>query len=167
MNRIRTSTWIALAAVLALGLALGTVAARSMFNDDDTPVAAEDGDLAAGGGTRLGFTLNDARLDLAEKLGISPDTIELVSLTHAGWGGCLGIEVEGQACTAQFIPGLVAIMKADGKDYRYHFGDDRFIATDFVEGTAIDGLPVDDELKLNVDHLMDGAPDSWQQVEAR
>jgi hypothetical protein len=164
MNRISSkSTWIVMAAVLALALAVGTVAARSMFNDDAIP--ASDGDLA--GGTRLGFTLNDARLNLAERLGISPDGIKLVSLTHAGWDGCLGVEVEDQVCTMQFIPGLIAIIEADGKDYRYHFGDDRFIATDFVEGTAVDGVPVDEDMQLNVDQLLDGAPDSWKKVSAR
>ncbi len=115
------------------------------YNGNDEPIGHVPGVPAPPVAAYSGF--HQARLDLAERLGIDPARIELTSIQHAGFDGCLGIEVEGQACTQQLISATVALFQAEGETYRYHIGGEQIIATDFVDGEVTDGVPLDDELR--------------------
>ena len=92
--------------------------------------------------------LHAARLDLAQRLQIEPADVTLRSIRPAGFDGCLGVYRPDEACTEQFIGGYIAIFEANGSEYRYHFGGERFEAADFQPaGTRIeDGLDVPKEI---------------------
>lgn len=59
--------------------------------------------------------------DLADRSGISPDQIILVSQEETEWpDGCLGIHRPGIMCTQAIVPGFRIILEADGVQYEYH-----------------------------------------------
>jgi hypothetical protein len=102
-----------------------------------------------------GEPIVDARHDLAERLGIDVSVINLISLRHAGFNGCLGVALPQMACTDQFIGGYIAIFGVEGEEYRYHFGGGLFVATGFVEGAQIeDGLEVEPELQYDFNRAL-------------
>jgi hypothetical protein len=140
--------------------AIGLVGAVAAFGNDDT-TRTPDGDggnepvTGSPGTVAPNYDgLHKARLDLAERLGIDPKKIVLRSISHEGWDGCLGIYVEGQACTMIFVGGTVAIFDVDGDSYRYHIAGDQIVATDFVEGEIVDGMPLDAELRPDTNALL-------------
>jgi hypothetical protein len=93
--------------------------------------------------------LHAARLDLAQRLQLDPLEVRLRRLQHAGWDGCLGVKVEGQACTTIFIGGFIAWFEASGREYRYHLGGGRFVAASFAQGAIEDGAPVPPEIRAD------------------
>ncbi len=62
-----------------------------------------------------------ARADLAQRLSIDPDTIQLISVEHVDWpDGCMGIETPGVACIMVITPGYKVVLEAGGQQYEYH-----------------------------------------------
>ena len=62
-----------------------------------------------------------ARADLAERLQIDPDTINLVRVEAVEWpDGCLGVQTPGIMCTMVITPGYRVILEAGGQQYEYH-----------------------------------------------
>ena len=117
----------------------------------DKPIGATPGGPTV---TTSASPLHEARLDLAKRLNLDPQKVALKELKEAGWDGCLGVEVPGQACTMIFMGGYIGFFEANGKRYRYHFGGRQFVATDFVNGTARDGSPVPPELMPDFSALL-------------
>lgn len=99
--------------------------------------------------------LHDARLDLAERLDLGPLEIDLVSIRPAGFDGCLGVRDPNQACTEQFIGGYIAMYEANGQQYRYHFGGDRFVYADPAKQVD-DGLEVPPEIAPDLNRQLAG-----------
>lgn len=139
---------------LALGAlgAVGIVATVAALDDGDdtgnTPIAPGEptpGDPNGGVGDEA-TALHEARLDLARRLGVDPETLRLTSIRDAGFDGCLGVVVDNGVCTEIFIAGAIATFEPEdgSKSYRYHIGGGRFIATDFQDGRVNDGLPAGD-----------------------
>lgn len=94
--------------------------------------------------------LHAARLDLAQRLRVSPVDVRLSRLQHAGWDGCLGVKEEREACTMVFIGGLIAWFQVGGEEYRYHIGGHRYVAASFGTGTVEDGAPVPADIRADV-----------------
>ncbi len=62
-----------------------------------------------------------ARADLAQRLSIDPDTIQLISVEHVYWpDGCMGIQTPGVACAMVITPGYKVVLEAGGQQYEYH-----------------------------------------------
>jgi hypothetical protein len=99
--------------------------------------------------------LHDARLDLADRLDIAPLEIDLVSIRSAGFDGCLGVREPDTACTDQFIGGYIAMYEANGQQYRYHFGGERFVYADPAKQID-DGLDVEPELAPDLNRQLAG-----------
>src|SRR5690606_7604484 len=74
----------------------------------------------------------------------------------AGWDGCLGIIDPAATCLQMYLVGVIANFEAVGQAYRYHVGDDRFVATDFVDQyvTFTDGGPVEHDLAPDNDEIL-------------
>lgn len=147
---------IAAGVIVAIALVAGVAAFASGGGDtpvnDDEPVDSGDGAAVPDAPPHL---LHDARLDLAGRLDLDPlADVQLASLEVAGWDGCLGVYEPDTACTEQFIAGAIAHFEAEGERYRYHLGDGRFIATDFVEGDVQDGMDVQSELRPDTVAMM-------------
>jgi hypothetical protein len=78
----------------------------------------------------------EIREDLAGRLGVDVSEVGVLSFRLVTWpDGCLGVINPAATCIAALTDGYLAFLGApDGKAYRYHGGDDRFIAVDFEEG---------------------------------
>lgn len=62
---------------------------------------------------------------LSDNLGISEDSISLVSTEAKEWpDGCLGIPEEGLMCTQAITPGFEIILEADGREVEYRTNED-------------------------------------------
>jgi len=62
-----------------------------------------------------------ARGDLAQRLKIDPDTIQLVSVEHVDWpDACMGIQQPGVMCAQVITSGYKVILEANGQQYEYH-----------------------------------------------
>lgn len=131
--------------LLAMSL-LAACSARADRSGQNEPVSATPAPPSAPGESPL----HAARLDLAQRLNVSPLDVHLTRLQHAGWDGCLGVKVEGRACTMLFIGGLIAWFDVGGKEYRYHIGGAQFVAASFADGTLEDGAPVPPEIRADL-----------------
>ena len=62
-----------------------------------------------------------AKNDLAARLHVPANQIELVNLVEVTWDdACLGANVSGFACAQVTTPGYVLSLRANGKTYIYH-----------------------------------------------
>lgn len=66
-----------------------------------------------------------ARFDLATRLDIEPDAIELAEARAVTWrNGALGCPQEGAMYTQALVEGFYVRLVVDGQDYPYHAGRD-------------------------------------------
>ena len=150
--------FVALAATAALAAACG---------EDDDEVNGGNGATATPSDTPVTATpaqpddtsrsvLHEARIDLAQRLETSPLALDVTSLQHAGWDGCLGLYQEGVACTEQFIGGYIALFRRAEATapFRYHVGGVRFVAVDFEDGEIDDGMAVPPELQVDFNEVL-------------
>jgi hypothetical protein len=84
---------------------------------------------------KLAAIQEQLRIDLAERLGIDIDEVGIVSFRNVTWpDGCLGVIDPAALCLAALTPGYLAFLSGpDGMVYRYHGGNDTFIAVDFED----------------------------------
>jgi hypothetical protein len=69
---------------------------------------------------------NQAKADLAQKLSIQPDQVELVGISFVSWpDSSLGCPKPGMAYAQVMVDGLRIRLKAGGKSYEYHSGGSR------------------------------------------
>ena len=73
---------------------------------------------------------------LATGLGISPELVQVVSVTEKEWSnGCLGLPKEGEICTEALVPGYEVKLSAQGVTYTYR--TDKTVNIVRVDKTAI------------------------------
>ncbi len=138
------------AASLVLAAILAALLVACSGRDDASPATATPG--GPGGGH---LPLHEARTDLARRLDIPALDVEVRELRHAGWDGCAGVGLPGQACRELFGAGLIASFRAAGKDYRYHIFAGDIYATDFIKGATVsDGSPLPPELRQDLDAIL-------------
>jgi len=66
-----------------------------------------------------------ARLDLAERLGVDPEELEVVSAEEVTWpDGSLGCPEPGMSYTQSLVDGSKVVLGHDDRVYVYHAGDD-------------------------------------------
>jgi len=113
------------------------------------PIAGDDGQGSGGdAGGRIKEPRQAMREDLAEKLGVDVDDVEIEDFDEVIWpDGCVGVYRHDALCTQALVDGWLAFLKVDGDDteYRYHGTyDGGFIAVweldpdDFRLGEPID-----------------------------
>lgn len=72
---------------------------------------------------RLGAS---AAADLAERLGIDPEAVAVVSIDEVTWpDSSLGCPQKGMMYTQVLTPGIRIVLEANGLQYRYHAGNSR------------------------------------------
>ncbi len=78
-----------------------------------------------------------ARGDLALRTRGDVEQVSTTAITPVDFPDtCLGFLPDGgAACAERVVAGAVVILKAGGKDYRYHVGDVGVVATDFEKGS--------------------------------
>jgi len=75
-----------------------------------------------------GTVVDQARADLASRLGVTANQIEVVNIEHVNWpDACLGVYRPGQMCAAVVTPGLRILLQYGGRDYYYNTSDSRFV----------------------------------------
>jgi hypothetical protein len=78
---------------------------------------------AAGIDPSLGAYVAIARSDLAARLGIAPDDIDVAAARVVTWpNAALGCPKPGMAYADQVIDGALIILRVGGRDYEYHSG---------------------------------------------
>lgn len=101
-------------------------------------------DLAKG--TRTQFPPADVaarqlrmREDLANRLGVPLGRVSVASYQEVTWpNGCLGVLKPGEVCTQALVPGFLARLEAEGKQYEYHGAGGAFVAA-FAGGVTVTG----------------------------
>ncbi|MEU4605693.1 hypothetical protein AB0F43_22145 [Kribbella sp. NPDC023972] len=73
-----------------------------------------------------GGPVERARTDLANRLGVDPGQVTVVSSSEVTWpDGSLGCPQPGMVYTQALIDGSRIILEAGGKQYHYHSGGSR------------------------------------------
>ena len=81
----------------------------------------ESNDNAASTGESLNRQVANAVADLAERTGIAADAITVTEARTVNWGsGAIGCPKDGMNYTQAIVPGVLLLLEADGKVYRYH-----------------------------------------------
>ena len=66
-----------------------------------------------------------ARADLARRLGVEPDELEVISAEEVTWpDGSLGCPEPGMSYTQALVDGSKVVLGHDDRVYVYHAGDD-------------------------------------------
>ena len=80
-----------------------------------------------------------AKQALVERLGIELDQISVIQVTAVTWrSGALGCPAADRMYTQALVPGVLIVLSAENKTYRYHasqFGSPFFCADDQAEST--------------------------------
>jgi hypothetical protein len=70
--------------------------------------------------------LQDARADAAQRAGVSPDQVSVVSVEPVEWrDSSLGCPEPGKMYTQAITPGYRILLQAGGKSYEYHSDQSR------------------------------------------
>ena len=131
-------TWIgvllALSSIAILLTACGGSATQAVPTPKPTPTTA-----APGGGMDT-LPVTRAKSFLADKLGISAETIQLVDAQAVEWpDSCLGVQTPGIMCAMHVVSGLKITLSANGQTYELHTnldGSQIVIAPNPVSTTA-------------------------------
>ncbi len=79
--------------------------------------------------------VEQAKADLAERLSVDVNTIEVVESQSVTWrDGSMGCAEPGMMYPQVLVPGMRILLSVDGQAYEYHSGNDR--APFFCENPA-------------------------------
>jgi len=121
---------------LQLGV-YGLVLACSACKQDEakTPAVGTDGlgevampvfdsdNNTASSGDNLDQKVSAAVADLSDRTGIAADAITVINASIVNWGSsAVGCPGEGMNYTQAIVPGVLLLLEAGGKIYRYHGG---------------------------------------------
>jgi hypothetical protein len=74
----------------------------------------------------VGGPVEQAKADLANRLGVDPGQVTVVSFSEVTWSdGSLGCPEPGMVYTQALVDGSRIILEAGGKQYHYHSGASR------------------------------------------
>ncbi|MFF0342621.1 hypothetical protein [Kribbella sp. NPDC004875] len=86
----------------------------------DTPTGSSASSVPPGG------PADQAKADLAQRLGVDAAQVRLVSSEEVTWpDGSLGCPEPGMRYTQALVPGNRTVLEVDGKQYSYHSGGSR------------------------------------------
>jgi len=67
--------------------------------------------------------ISTAVADLSSRTGVAADAITVTEARAVNWqSGALGCPEKGKSYTQLIVPGMLLMLQADGKTYRYHGG---------------------------------------------
>lgn len=110
---------------LAISLRFGGQGTRLPTQAEQRELAAWVGALYARlwGEEQQADTIARLRLDLAGRLGLASDAIQLVSVEPATWpDACLGLAQPGEMCAQVLVEGYRVLLQAGGAVYEYRTG---------------------------------------------
>jgi len=68
-----------------------------------------------------GTQMSAAKEDLSVRTGVPVDEITAIEARAVNWGsGALGCPDKGKSYMMSIVPGVLLLLQADGKTYRYH-----------------------------------------------
>lgn len=119
-------TWLPLASLaVVLGLvvaACGPTPTTETTSPVSTP-AASPSPASGQAPDEAEETIAAVQQDLAARLGISPDQIQVVSAEAVDWpDASLGCPQPGMSYAQVVTPGYLIVLEADGEEYEYHSG---------------------------------------------
>jgi hypothetical protein len=92
------------------------------------PAAPQDTPSPVASGDEETDIVENALADLSTRLGISAETIQVVSVELVDWPDTsLGCPQEGQMYAQVIVPGRRVVLEAEGEQYTYHTGDGNVI----------------------------------------
>jgi len=95
-----------------------------------------------------------SREDLAQRLGLAPEAIRLVSVEAVEWSDAsLGCLQPGMMYAQVITPGFRVVLEAVGQTYGYHTDTGRLVVL-----CGEDGLPVYPLIPVDPDEIKDGKP---------
>ena len=114
--------------VIFVGLFAGLTACQQGTNDQQTSGRSNEELKAPTPGKTMpteAMTLSEqiesSNKDLAERLGIEPDSIVLGGVRKVNWrNGAIGCPMPGKSYTQALVPGIVIVLQASGQVYSYH-----------------------------------------------
>jgi hypothetical protein len=84
-----------------------------------------------------------AKEDLAQRLGVAVDQIQLVSVEAVNWSDTsLGCPQPGMMYAQVITPGYRVVLEAGGKQYDYHTDEGRFVVLCEGNESSIDPKPL-------------------------
>jgi hypothetical protein len=140
----------------------------------------------AGAEEGAGSLVAQARAELAQELGVSPDQVEVQSVEETEFpDASLGRPEPGKVYAQVITPGYVIELAVGGESYRYHASDERIVAVPnegrpspktsiAIEGVAVSSEQVivrgqstlENGTCLNVELWADGVLQTWWPTEA-
>lgn len=119
---MRGVTALTVVAVLLLSGACGNSSAPT--SQEPTVTSSETPGTPKPTGTPSSDPVEQAKADLANRLGIDRAQVTLVSATEVTWpDGSLGCPKPGMHYTQALVPGARIILEANGTRYNYHLGN--------------------------------------------
>jgi len=93
--------------------------AEAPIAETETPEAEMEKPSSIGG--MLSKKVSAAVADLSARTGISTDAITVTKASIVNWGSsAVGCPRDGMNYTQAIVPGVLVLLEADGKVYRYH-----------------------------------------------
>lgn len=125
---MRGVTALTVVAVLLLSGACGNSSAPTSqepkVTSSETPGTPKPTGTPGTPGTPSSDPVEQAKADLANRLGIDRAQVTLVSSTEVTWpDGSLGCPKPGMHYTQALVPGARIVLEANGTRYNYHSGD--------------------------------------------
>lgn len=105
--------------VTAIGLSISLAACQGAGQQPAMDVSVQED------GTNTAMTLDQqivfARQELADRLGVSLDSITISGARNVNWSsGALGCPKPGMSYTEALVPGVLIFLDSGGKTYGYH-----------------------------------------------
>lgn len=124
-----------------------TISLRFGGQGGQLPSQAEQREIAAWVGTvyarlwqgdRQAGLVARARKDLAARLGLADDAVQLVAVEPATWpDACLGLPQPGEMCAQVLVEGYRVLLQAGGRIYEYREGGGYMRAVEASPATAV------------------------------
>ena len=102
-----------------------TTTAEPVFAPDSPTGSAQaevsnSGNIPVSSGS-LNGQISAAVADLSSFTGVAADEITVIEVRHVNWrSGALGCPEKGKGYTQAIVPGVLFLLQANGKTYRYH-----------------------------------------------
>jgi hypothetical protein len=106
----------------ALAIAVGALLAGACgAADDASTTTTTEADVAAPTPTSLPDEVAAAAADLADRLGVEPSNVTMVSHQDVTWSdGSLGCPQPGNSYTQALVDGYRIVLSVDDTEYHYH-----------------------------------------------
>lgn len=110
--------------------------------------------LTAAAPTDLPPLVAAARTDLAQRVGVAVDDVEVALLETREWPStALGLPEPGEVYAQLIVPGHQVVLLASGRPYLYHTGGKRFVRGSKPQAT--DGQDLQDQTELVMGRLVE------------